>query len=517
MVPPAAIVPQQDILARSLAGNIQQQKIQVTVTVKIGHRDRSGLGARSVHAHLLADVLEGAVAVVVEQLCRPTPLDQQQVQVGVVVQIQANAVDRLQVGTAGLRRPGHVLPLARLDLLPQLVGSPATEVDIDQPVVVEVSPQGGNHAGDFHEWMFRGQHETLDGLSLGAGQQQVAADGRGDEEILATVGVDVAGCQARGSRQPQTVGCRDRCRRMKHGPVGPLGRARDTRQADPDRQCLGTHQRVLVLEGHRERVFPEQAEFLHVPTRFIKLLHLPQQVPAAVVGRLEVRFQSQGFLVPRGRLGRLLLLQAPRHEVGGKRVPGILLDGLAELDHRRGNSVGVEQRNAQAIRGRCVLGIGDHDLFENRDRDGSLLGLVEHGDCQVDLGIKPSRLLLDQRGKHFPGLVVAVLLQQSHATVVLGNQLRGQPKRFDDRHARGALAGTGSWRIVGTTGQRQQQADRQHQPAVRGNPAVVHPVPPVRCRPSVIRVRIPSPVNGCCPSPAGSHGCSRYVWISLRR
>ena len=209
-------------------------------------------------------------------------------------------------------------------------------------------------------------------------------------------------------------------------------------------------------------MFVEQLELVHVPHRRIELsVDLPQEIEAAVMSRLEIRFQFQRLLMPGDRLGRLLLFQAAGQEVGRVRVTGILLHGALEMHPRLGNPSGMKQRQAQAISRHGVIRIGGDNLLENRNRRGSLLGEVEHRHGQVDPGIQPGGMVIDQLLEDLHRLLVLVLLHQPGTAVVLGNQLGGHTKRFPGLPTvpggRPGPAVAWSRRIVGTADQQYQQ------------------------------------------------------------
>ena len=188
-------------------GRTQQQDIEVTIAVEIGHDGRCRNGSRTTHADLVTDVLERAIAIVVEQLSRLVPVDQQQVQIGVVVQVQPEAVDGRCIGPT---RPGlfrDVFPLARFRLAPQLVGPTSTEVHIQQAVVVEVAPQRCHHSGDLRQGMVGGSSESTG--SLAGPQQHVVAIGGHHEQVLVTVGIDVAGGRTHTGRHLDRTGSRN--------------------------------------------------------------------------------------------------------------------------------------------------------------------------------------------------------------------------------------------------------------------------------------------------------------------
>ncbi len=190
-------------------------------------------------------------------------------------------------------------------------------------------------------------------------------------------------------------------------------------------------------------------------------------------------------------------------------IQGVLLDGPLELNPSRVNASGMEQRNAQAISRRRMIGIDRDNLLQNQNRGGSLLSVIQNGYAQVDLRVEPVGMSVNKCLEDLHRLLVLVLLHQPRTTVVLGNQL--------ERHSKWTV-GSSPFRVAGrlvvrTThpdGQQQQRQQAQQHPPQHPTawPGIVghrfSPVPgpesgpvPDRRRPCSIRSRIESPVRGC--------------------
>ena len=137
LVLPDAVVAEHLVRRRGL----EDDQVVVAIAVEVGHGDavrRTRVGGQSGRSR---DAPERAVAVVVEQLVRAAPVDQPQVEIAVVVGVEERAIDGIDVGRRRTHRGRDVAPPAGRRLPPDGRRAVAEQRDVEQTVVVDVTPE----------------------------------------------------------------------------------------------------------------------------------------------------------------------------------------------------------------------------------------------------------------------------------------------------------------------------------------------------------------------------------------
>ena len=100
---------------------------------------------------IVTDPCKGSVAIVVDQCIRAIGIHAEHIEIPIVIGIEHRAVHGLvhAITHGGIAR---LLP-ARLQLHPQLIGAGATQVRIDQAIVIQITPEHREHILDCTERM----------------------------------------------------------------------------------------------------------------------------------------------------------------------------------------------------------------------------------------------------------------------------------------------------------------------------------------------------------------------------
>ena len=400
----------------------KQRQVHVPVLIEVGGPHLTG-GTVPGNVALGRDVMEAAVAVVVEQGVGAVRVGHPQIQVPVVVRVHEGAVHTLPFTGSSSGGIGDVDP-AGSGAAKQPVGTMAQQVGVGSAVVVVVAEHGSEGVVHRSERVLGQGGEAA--FPVATQDEVVVAPG--DEHIQVAVAIQVGHLQgahgvfgnlwctggegARGAEQWSG-------RRWSGDDLG---------LAHGQGLGLGAHARVLELGQVGPRVLGQP---LILGDELAGLLHPPQLAQAlegAVIGAAQIGVELDGLAIGgHCALGIAGLRQRLAQVVGGIGIARVGLHHLAKVPGCGGGIPLVQAQQAGYVPGAQVVGVSLQDPFGQGQGlvCVTLLVAVQGGDGQIDDQVGVVWVGLDQGLEDLAGALVVVAAHERHRAVVARNHLRG--------------------------------------------------------------------------------------------
>ena len=383
---------------------VEHQNVEVAVAVEVADQHLPTGG--TFDAVFVGQTSKRSVAVVVEQLVAGAA-GHEDVEVPVVI-----GVEHRTGGTGFVVQHDRGCPRCRCRLAPIARAAGAAQDDVQQPVVVDVSP---HRCARFNRCQW-----VVDRLRKAVGvATEYREGGTGSDQILPAVAIEVCG--------------RNHTRRCRRNRL-PFAKQRTSRfdgdrrlaRRHGQRRCFGAHSCIREAGQTGGGIGLEALVVGQQPRRLVDLADAPQRLRPGPVGAAQIRVQSSALQQPIGGCRVVALLEKGlAEEIGGV---GVVRVGVGNLPKQLGGGcriAKIEVENGGGVERPQMVRIVRDYRRQNVQRQMLVAFLlpIERGDGQVHASVQPSRRLRRDIGEHGLGGGVFVASHQRHAAVVCGDRV----------------------------------------------------------------------------------------------